>query len=126
MRTLGKLLGSAARTELLRVLAYQAGPVGLRPLARLAGIHPHSTELALRALVGEGLVLRRQSSTRPLYEWNPDHPDAPVLESVFKAAEQAYVRQRGSALREWAQAILPLIQEASQMLTHARRRRHVT
>jgi DNA-binding transcriptional ArsR family regulator len=126
MRTLGELLGSAARTELLRVLAYQPGPVGLRPAARLAGIHPRSAELALRALVDEGMVLRRQAGRRPVYEWNPDHPDSPVLRSVFDAAAQARILQRAGTLRERARSILPFIEEASRMLTYARRDRHVT
>ena len=107
MNTLGHLLGSTARTDILRVLSYDVGPIGLRPLARLAGVHPRSAELALRTLVGEGLVLRRQAGKRPVYERNEGHPEADVLQSIFQAAALARVRQLSKELQTRARGILP-------------------
>ena len=126
MKTLGKLLGSAGRTEVLRALICQPGPVGLRPLARIAGVHPHSAELALAALVREGLVLRKRSGNRPVYEADRRHPDIAVLGAVFEAAAVALVRRRRPSLQERARAILPFIREAERMLARARRRGHDT
>ena len=125
MTTLGKLLGSPARTELLRVLVYQGGAVGVRSAARIAGMHPHSAGLALKALVREDLVRRRQTTVGPLYELNPTHPDVPVLEAVFCAAAAACTRQRQSSLHRKGRAILPFIDEATRMLNKARSHRHV-
>ena len=126
MKTLGKLLGSAARTEVLRVLTCQPGPLGLRPTARVAGIHPRSAELALRDLVREQLVRSRPTAAGPVYEINRRHPDTPVLEAVFDAAARAAVHQRRASLQRKARAILPFVDEADRMLSRARDHRHVT
>jgi len=126
MKALGKLLGSAARTEVLRVLTCQPSPVGLRHVSRIAGIHPRSAELALKALVSEKLVKRNRRSGRSLYEMNHGHPDMPVLEAVFGAVARAATGERCSSLHQRARAILPFIEEATRMLTCARRSRHVT
>lgn len=118
MKKLGQLLGSAARTELLRVLVHCPGPVGLRHAAGLAGVRARSAELALRALVEEGIVRRRQAGG-PLYELNRSHPDIAVLEAVFEAARCAELKRRTAALQERAAAILPFIAEANRMLARA-------
>jgi len=125
MKTLGKLLGSAARTEVLRVLTCQPGSVGLRHVARIARIHPRSAELALKTLVSEKLVRCKRTATRTLYEMNRGHPDMPILEAVFEAAARAAISKRSSVLQERARAILPFVEEASRMLGRARRHRHV-
>lgn len=126
MKTLGKLLGSAARTDVLRTLLCQPRPVGLRPLARIAGVHPHSAEVALRTLIAEELVVRTVVGKRPMYEMNRRHPDVDVLRAVSDAAALALIRQRRSALQLRARAILPFIREAERMLVHARSHRRVT
>jgi hypothetical protein len=126
MKTLGNLLGSAGRTEVLRVLNYQPGLVGLRQVARRAGVHARSAELALDALVGETLVNCKRTATRALYEMNRDHPDARVLEALFEAAARAAIGQRSSSLHARARGILPFIAEATRMLANAKGSRHVT
>lgn len=126
MKTLGRLLGSAARTDVLRALNCQPSPLGLRPLARLAGVHPHSAELALAALLREGLVQRVGSGARPTYAMDRSHPDAAFLQAVLDAASLALVRQRRALLQKRARPILPFIREAEGMLNHARGDRDVT
>ena len=125
MKTLGELLGTAARIEVLRVLTCQPHPLGLRHLARRAGIHPRSAELALKSLVNETLVNRTQTDTRALYEMNRSHPDVPVIEAVFAAAAHAAIRQRNASLQAKARRILPFIDEATRMLASARGGPHV-
>ena len=125
MKTLGILLGSAGRTEILRALLWQPGSVGLRQVARLAGVHPHSAEVALAGLVRERLVRRRRASSRTRYELNRTHADVTVLEATFLAAARAVISARSRSLDERARSILPFIRQATQMLTHARETRHV-
>ena len=125
MKRLGSLLSSAARTEILRTLAYQPEPVGLRQAARIAGVLPRSAELALAGLVKEKLVTRKRSATRMLYRLNQDHADVPVLEAVFAAAAQGFIRAQNRLLGERTTAILPFIREASRMVARARRTRNV-
>ena len=79
MKSLGHMLGGSARFELLRALYYQHDPVGLRQLARLAGVHPHSAERMLRGLVEEGVVVRNQTHSRTMFRRNRDHEDWPIL-----------------------------------------------
>jgi len=125
MRTLGSILGSASRTDILRVLYYQPEPVGLRYLARIAKVHPRSAELALKALLLEDFVVHKRTATRALYELNRDQPDAFVLKAVFDASAHTAMVLRNRSLDRRAYTILPFIAEASRMLEHARRRRHV-
>lgn len=125
MTRLGSLLSSAARTEILRALACQPGPVGVRQVAHLAGVHPHSAELALAALVREKRVRRTRTPARPVYEWNRTHPDAPVLEAVFAAAALGFIAARRPLWDKRAGSILPFIRRATRMLARARESRHV-
>lgn len=106
------------------MLIHQPGALGLRHAARIAGVHPRSAQLALKELVGEGLV--RQTPTRPgpLYEIDRTHPQTPVLAAVFAAAACASVRQRSVSLRHRARVILPFVEDACRMLSHARKATH--
>ena len=124
MKTLGQLLASAGRTEILRALMCQPGPVGLRQVARIAGVHPHSAEVALAGLVRERLVKRRRTATRALYQLNTSHADFAVLEAVFLAAARAVTSARSRLLDERAKSILPFIRQANRMLARARETRH--
>lgn len=121
MRSLGNLLGSTARTELLRVLAYQSNPLGLRQAARLAKVLPRSADLALRGLVNDGLVLCRKTRARNDYLMNHDHPETKILIAVFDAEATARLQAKQCELNERAQRILPFIEEATAMLAHAKR-----
>jgi len=125
MNRLGCLFSSAARTEILRVLACQPASIGLRQAARLAGVLPHSADLALKALTSEHLVKRERLSTGARYRLNQDHPCYAVLRAVFQAATQESIRSRGRLLQQRTRTILPFIREAGRMLRRARRPRHV-
>ena len=124
MKTLGKLFSSAARTEILRVLAHQPAPIGLRHLARLAGVHPHSAEVALKSLLDDKLVKRKQAMGRPVYVLDATRPDTALLRAVFDAAEREQIRIRNRALQDRARSILPFINEATRMLDRARAVNH--
>lgn len=125
MNTLGLLLRSTSRTEILRALMYQPDAVGLRQVARIAGVHPHAAELALATLVREDLVKRQGTSRRPLYALNRRHADIAVLAAVFSAAARGFIEARSRTLTARARSLLPFIRETTRMLTHARRSRHV-
>ena len=125
MKKLGDLLGSPARTEVLRALMCQPAPIGLRHAARIAAIHPHSAELALAGLARDRLVRRERSDHRIRYALNRDHEAMPVLEAVFAAAARALIRARSRSLGARARGILPFIEQAQRMLACARANRHV-
>lgn len=118
-------MGTASQTEILRALSYQPGSVGLRQVARIAGIHPHSAELALAALVRDGLVRRRRTAARVLYTLNRKREEAGILESVFMAAANGFIQARGRTLNQRARSILPFVNEASRLIHRARKTRHV-
>jgi DNA-binding MarR family transcriptional regulator len=125
MKTLGKLLTSEGKTEILRVLVYQSEPVGLRQAARLARIHPHSAEVALSALVGAGLVKYRRSPHRARYELVRNHEDVAVLEAVFQAATNCFIAAQRRTLDERARQLLPFIKQTVTMIARARESHHV-
>jgi len=122
---LGALLASPARIEVLRALVCQPGSAGLRQVARIAGVHPHSAELALAGLIRERLVKRERTPSRVLYTLIREHADVPVLEAVFTAAAQVSIKARSRSLNERARAILPLVRQATRMLACARESRRV-
>jgi len=125
MKTLGMLLNSAGKTEILRALVYQSGPVGLRQVARIASVHPHSAELALAGLTRDGLVKRRNVGNRALFELERSHEVADVLEAVFTAAANGFTKARSLTLNDRAKSIFPFIKQARTMITRARKSRHV-
>jgi len=106
-------------------MVYQPGPVGLRQVARIASIHPHSAELALAAMIRDGLVKRRNVRNRALFELVRNHEATSVLEAVFSAAATGYTQARSRTLNERAKSIFPFIRQASKMIARARESRHV-
>jgi hypothetical protein len=124
MKALGEFFSSAARTEILRALHYQPEAVGLRQLARVAGIRVRSAELALAALVNEKLVVRGRTRNRVFYALERRHANATVLAAVFDAAAFAAIRANRQPLDARARRILPFIRQARRMLDHARGSRH--
>lgn len=120
MKKLGHLFRSAARTEILRALYYQPDAVGLRHLAHIADVHVHSAELTLDDLVQERLVTRRRHLNRVLYALKRNHPAVPVLTAVFNAAAQASIDMNRHSLSRTAKRILPFMQQASRMISHAK------
>ncbi len=126
MKSLGNIFGTVARTDVLRALYYQPEPVGLRYLARIADIHPHSAELALAALVCEQLVIYGKDGKRKLYKLNMHHEYYVFLATVFTALERLYVKQNNNNLNKHAYKILPFIEEASHLIAYAKGGLHVT
>ncbi|HMO49936.1 MAG TPA: hypothetical protein PKE26_04470 [Kiritimatiellia bacterium] len=114
-------LGASSRCDLLRALYYQHRAAGLRPLARLAGIHPHAAERMLDDLVAEGVVFRWKPSIRPVYGKNPNHSDWRLLKAVFDAADSVVDERQQARLNHRARTILPFIEEAGSMVRRARR-----
>lgn len=122
MKSLTYMLGGSARFDLLRALYFQYDAVGLRQLARLAGVHPHSAERMLKDLVKEGVVARNQAGARTLFRRNDRHVDWRILSPVFDAADRAARSLHAAELSGRARIILPFIEEAGVMLSKARRR----
>lgn len=120
MKRISHILGASARYDLLRALYRQAKPVGLRQLARLADVHPHSAERMLKSLVEEGVVLRERMGARILFRKQASHPDWSTLAAVFDAAERSQREYYAGRLNARAQTILPFIEEAGAMLKRAR------
>jgi len=121
MKSLGDILGATARFDLLRALYYQHHTVGLRQLARMAGVHPHSAERMLKELVMEGVVINQKTQVRSMYIKNMDHPDWSTLRAVFDAADGAEREKHRLELNKRAGMILSFIDEAGGMLRNARR-----
>lgn len=118
-------MNSEGKTEILRALVYQPGPVGLRQVARIAGVHPHSAERALASLIREGLVKRRTARNGVRYELERGHEVAQVMESVLAVAANGFTQVRCRTLTERSKSILPFITQARRMIIRARESRHV-
>lgn len=123
MSTLGRLLGSSARTETLRVLRFHPEAIGVRELSRLAGIYPRSAELALVSLVKDGLVARKRKGRRDLYCLNYDHADCPVVLAVVDAGTQAATKSRCAKLQSRGRMLLRSVEQAASLISHGRNHR---
>jgi DNA-binding transcriptional regulator YhcF (GntR family) len=105
-------------------LHHQPEAVGIRQLARIAGIHVRSAELAVHDLVSEGLVTRRRRGNRVFCAIQRNHPDAVVLSAVFEAAARASIGANRQSLNRRAKRILPFIRQANRMIHRAKGSRH--
>ena len=121
MNSLTQIIGASARFDILRALHFLHDPVGLRQLARLAGVHPHSAERMLRDLVKERVVTRKKKGSRVLFSRNQEHPDWYVLGAVIRASDKALRDLQRPRLNERAQATVSFVEEAGGMMTQARR-----
>jgi hypothetical protein len=126
MPNLGSLFSSSAQTDILWALHYQTRPVGLRFLANLAGVHPHSAERVIKSLVRKGLISRHKTGYRLEIEKCPTHPDWEILTPVFNAIDCARAHRELPELNARAKIILPFIEEAFIMIHKAKRSRRAT
>lgn len=110
---------------MLRTLVYMHEPVGLRQVARIAGVHPHTAELVLADLVQEGMATRCRTASRSLFALVRGRDDVAVLEAVFKAADEMAAKLRSKRLSVRAVGILPFIQDATRLIRKAKESRHV-
>jgi hypothetical protein len=119
MKTLGGIFSSAAKTDILYALYRQPEGVGLRQLARISGVRPHSAELALRALILDNLANRLKKGNRVFYELHRYDPRATIVSKAFDAAASATIREESLVLADKAKSILPFIMQAKRMLGNA-------
>lgn len=113
--------------EILRALHYQSGSVGLRQLARMADVHPHSAERFLNDLVAEGLVLRRKLKSRTWFKKNEPSSDWQLIDAVFNAADHVTADMHSRMINQRARIILPFIEEAVDLVRRSDRgNTHVT
>ncbi len=120
MVSLGQLLKSPVRIDVLRSLFSVEVPLGLRPLARMSQAHPYATSRVLQDLVEETLVEKTSSLTRPTYRICAKHPHASRLRRIFEADRETCVLQEQEDLSRRAQAFVEFNRKALQMLKQAR------
>jgi hypothetical protein len=91
----------------LRALERDRAPLSVRELARRAGEHLRSAQVAVARLSEQGLVERVGSGPQQLIQWNPRHPLAAALSALFVAERQRSDRileQLAQLARRHAQA----------------------
>jgi DNA-binding IclR family transcriptional regulator len=120
MVSLGQLLKSPVRIDVLRSLFSVEVPLGLRLLARMSQAHPYATSRVLQDLVEETLVEKTSSLTRPMYRICAKHPHASRLRRIFEADRETGVLQEQEDLSRRAQAFVEFNSKALQMLKQAR------
>lgn len=125
MKTLEQLLGGTARMAVIRTLYYLPKGMGLRPLARLAGAHPHSVERVVRELLREQLILKTKRNGRYAYTKNPRHVDGAVLEAIFDSADRIRTKQRALLVQRRARPLLNAVDEARALMIQGKAGRHV-
>jgi len=94
------LVGTQAKTALLRILTIRGAPTSQRELARRARIQVRSAQQALNDFVALGVVTRTVGGRDHLVALNPRHRLAPALSALFAAEAEQFlaVRQRLTAV----------------------------
>ena len=118
---IGDILGSSARTEILRVLVSLPGEAGVRYLATLAGIYPNSAEVAIRGLLHDKLIKKVKKGKRCFYGINRDHTDYSLLSAVFDTVSREHIRQVNKTACEKARMVFPFINQATRITQMTKR-----
>jgi len=98
MHSLGDILSSKARTEIIEVLSRTQTKVGIRRIAWMCDLHPRSVEIALKSLVDEKLVLKIPQKRGFAYIWNEDNPETSRLRQLFVVDEHQRLNRRTTQL----------------------------
>ncbi len=106
-RPLDEVLASRSHVRVLRALIKKDPQenVGVRDVARLAGVSHPRTAQVLAALSESGLILQRATRWGPLYDLNHEHFLAPQLWTLFDdelhvlPAIQGYARAEARKMR---------------------------
>ena len=83
-----RILGTRSQLRVLRALERDRSALSVRELARRAGEHLRSAQVAVGRLSEQGLVERVGSGPQQLIQWNPRHPLAAALAGLFAAERQ--------------------------------------
>lgn len=121
-RPLDEVLGSRSHVRVLRALIIKdpGENLGLRDVARLAGVSHSRTLRVLRELQPAGVVIGHKTRWGTIYELNDDHFLAPQLWTLFDdelhvlQAIEGYIR--GEA-RKTRRAVRILNWESTRILT---------
>lgn len=87
-----KILGTKSHVRILRVLEQTRESMAVRELARRAGEHLRSVQLAVDRLVEAGVVEHVGTGPRPQVRLNSKHPLAPALQMLFEAESARFDR----------------------------------
>ena len=111
MVPIGQLFSSPARSEILMTFHKVTLELGLRQVARLSNVHPHSAERVLKDLCREKLVKRRTSGARVFFKRNDRHPDWSIIDAACDGIDRAYAAQRARELQPRALMLLPFMEQ---------------
>ncbi len=89
---LDTILGTKSQVRVLRVLDRTRESMSVRELARRAGEHLRSVQLAVTRLEDNGLVRRVGTGTHLHVQLNERHPLAPAMQQLFEAETERFDR----------------------------------
>lgn len=106
--------------RVLRALSTKAPQVnlGVRDVARLAGVSHSRTAQVLRALAESGVVVEHKSRWGPLYELNDDHYWTPQLWTLFDEELHIFQAIEGFARAEARKTRRPVGFRAERGIGH--------
>jgi len=119
MYSLGDMLSSKARTEIIEVLSRTQTKVGIRRIAWICGLHPRSVEIALKSLVDEKLVLKIPQKRGFAYTWNEDHPETSRLRQLFVHDEHQRLDRRTAPLSSEGKQLCAFLDDGLSLIQQA-------
>lgn len=126
MTPLGELLRNQTRTGVLRTLALDDVPLGVRALAAFAKTHPYTTLKTLQELQAQGLVDKTGPDSRPAYRIRQAHPEAVRLQLLFETDRQTVLQNEQKDLTRRAREFSTFTRQALNTLQRARESLHET
>ena len=117
---LSDFFSSRSRTKVLLTLFHQAHPVPLRHLAYMTKLAVQRVEYALKQLVKDKLVIRKQEGKAVLYSLNKKHKAFPLISDICVASSKYQIRMRSNLYHDRAKQVLKFCSQAHDILSRAR------
>jgi len=115
------ILGVSARFELLRLFRYRDAPIGIRPLSRLAGVHPYVVDRTLKKLVTEKMIYVVRAQGKPMYGKREDHKAWRTVKAVTDALDGVAAQESACSLTRRAGPMLDALAELMRVRSRAKR-----
>jgi DNA-binding transcriptional regulator GbsR (MarR family) len=114
------LLYPRTKFEVLRTLYYANAPVPLREISYRANIVVGSVQTALKSLLREKIVSRKDFKGRHYYQLsNAEFHDA--LVRLLQVLEPSELQEQAKCIQDRARSLLPQLEERNKIIEHARR-----
>lgn len=120
MKSVSRILSSAAKFEVLGLLCQRSASLPLRHIAYLTDLPIRSVELAVASLCAQKVIRKRRSGRQVLLSINENHASHPVLRDIFALVSKS-VLPPPPDMDKKAKAVLAFVDSAGTFFRSVKR-----